>query len=84
MGKEQVGARRKVARRNTSSVDILDPNYGIFGNYVQNTRLNLSPTDQNTVMVSWKSYSTDNHHQEDYSLNSRHTVWLMDYATIRK
>ena len=84
MGKEQVGARRKVAWRNTSAVDILDPNYGIFGNYVRRTQLYFYPTDPNTVMVSWKSYSADNHHDEDYSHNNRHTVWLMDYATITK
>ena len=74
MGKEQVGARRKVVQCNPSSVDILDTNYGIFGNYVQRMRLYLSPTDPNTVMVSWKSYSADNHHHEDYSLNSHHTI----------
>ena len=41
MGKEQVGARRKVVRRMTNSADILDANYASIGNYVQNTRLDL-------------------------------------------
>jgi hypothetical protein len=84
MGKEQVGARRKVVRCNSNSAYILDPQYAIIGNYVRNTRLYHSPTDQNTVMVSWKSYSADNNHHEDYSHNNRHTVWLMDRASIRK
>ena len=84
MGKEQVGARRKVVQCNPSSAYMLDPNYAVFGNYVRNTRRYLSRTDQNTVMVSGKSYSADYHHHEDYSHNNRHTVWLMDYATIRK
>jgi hypothetical protein len=84
MGKERVGARRKVAWRITNSADILDPKYAIIGNYVRNTRLNLSPTGQNTVMVSWKSYSADYHHDEDYSHNKRYTVWLTDCTIIRK
>ena len=84
MGKEQVGARRKVVRCNTNSAYILDPQHAIIGNYVRNTRHYLSPTDQNAVMVSWKSYSADYNHQEDYSLNNRHSVWLRDRATIRK
>ena len=84
MGKERVGARRKVAWRITNSADILDPKYAIIGNYVRNTRLNLSPTGQNPVMVSWKSYSADYHHDEDYSPNNRYTAWLMDRASTRK
>jgi hypothetical protein len=84
MGKERVGARRKVVRRMTNSADILDPNYASIGNYVQNTRLYLCPTDPNTVMVSWKSYSADYHHDEDYSHNNRYTVWLIDCTIIRK
>jgi hypothetical protein len=84
MGKEQVGARRKVARCNTNSAYILDPNYAIFGNYVRNTWLCLGPTDRNMELVSGKSYSADYHNHEDYSLNSRHPLWLRDRATIRK
>ena len=84
MGKEQMGARRKVVRRNPSSAYILAPQHAIIGNCIRNTRLYLSPSDQNTVLVSGKSYSADNHHHEDYSHNNRHTVWLMDCTTIRK
>jgi len=47
-------------------------------------RLNLSPTGQNPVMVSGKSYSADYHHDEDYSHNKRYTVWLTDCTIIRK
>jgi hypothetical protein len=74
MGKEQVGARRKVVRCNTNSAYILDANHAIFGNYVRNTRLCFRPTDRNTEMVSWKSYSADYHNHEDYSLNNRYPV----------
>ena len=31
-------------------------------------------------MVSLKTYSADYHHDEDYSRNNHHTVWLADRA----
>jgi prepilin-type N-terminal cleavage/methylation domain-containing protein/prepilin-type processing-associated H-X9-DG protein len=41
---------------NTNASIILDPNYALFGNYLQNRRLYLCPTDRDTLIVSGWTY----------------------------
>ena len=59
------------AEANTNSTYITDPKYALFGNYLQNTKLYLCPTDRNTVTVSGQTYPK----LRSYSLNA-YLGWL--------
>jgi prepilin-type processing-associated H-X9-DG protein len=54
------------AEANTNATYIIDPKYALFGNYLQNTKLYLCPTDRNTVTVNGQLYPK----LRSYSLNA--------------
>jgi prepilin-type N-terminal cleavage/methylation domain-containing protein/prepilin-type processing-associated H-X9-DG protein len=51
---------------NTNSMYILNPKYALFGNYLQNIKLYLCPTDRSTVTISGRPYPK----LRSYSLNA--------------